>query len=229
MVSWKPLVAALTFFLMPGVASALTYSVVTIGPDRSAIVADGAIEQNEGQRFREFLGSAASRGAVPLTLLIHSPGGFAYGGFDLGMTLRQLGYGVVVAAVRRDAATGGPVILPGRCASACVLALMGGRRRVVPSSSRVLVHRHRTLYANDERDFISPGMMDRGRQSAGLVDMMRSYASAMGVDPGLVTLADSVPHETARLLTPTEVRRFRLSTDAGAPPPRGARRARGRA
>ena len=44
MVSWKRFVAALSLRLMPGAASALTYSVVTIGSDRAAIVADGAIE-----------------------------------------------------------------------------------------------------------------------------------------------------------------------------------------
>ena len=57
---------------------------------------------------------------------------------------------------------------------------------------------------------------------------MRSYASQMGVDPGLVTLADSVPHESARLLTPGEVRRFRLSTESGGAP-RPGKRARRRA
>jgi hypothetical protein len=217
MVSWKRFLAALSLCLVPSAASALTYSVVTIGSDRAAIVAEGAIESNEGQRFREFLASAASRGAVPQALMIHSPGGIASGAFDLGFTLRQLGFGVIVAAVRRHPSTGGAVLLPGRCASACVLAMMGGRRRVVPDASRIYVHRHRTLYANDNRDAIPPGMMAPGRQSAGFVEAMRSYASMMGVDPGLVTLSDSVPHESARLLTPSEVRRFRLSTDGGAP------------
>jgi hypothetical protein len=228
MVSWKRFVAALSFCLVPGAASALTYSIVGIGPDRAAIVAEGAIEPNEGQRFREFLSSAASRGAVPQALMIHSPGGIASGAFDLGFTLRQLGFGVIVAAVRRDPSTGGAVLLPGRCASACVLAMMGGRRRVVPDASRIYVHRHRTLYASDNRDAIPQSMMAPGRQSAGFVDAMRSYASMMGVDPGLVTLSDSVPHESARLLTPSEVRRFRLSTESGgAPSP--TRRARRRA
>ena len=215
MVSWKQFLAALSLCLVPGAASALTYSVVTIGSDRAAIVADGAIEHNEGQRFREFLASAASRGAVPQALMIHSPGGIASGAFDLGFTLRQLGFGVIVAAVRRDPSSGAAVLLPGRCASACVLAMMGGRRRVIPDASRIYVHRHRTLYASDNRDVLSPRMMAPGRQSAGFVDAMRSYASMMGVDPGLVTLSDSVPHESARLLTPTEVRRFRLSTEGG--------------
>jgi hypothetical protein len=106
--------------------------------------------------------------------------------------------------------------------------MMGGRRRVVPDASRIYVHRHRTLYASDNRDAIPQSMMAPGRQSAGFVDAMRSYASMMGVDPGLVTLSDSVPHESARLLTPSEVRRFRLSTESGgAPSP--TRRARRRA
>ena len=228
MVSWKRFLAALSLCLVPGAASALTYSIVGIGPDRGAIVAEGAIEANEGQRFREFLSSAASRGAVPQALMIHSPGGIASGAFDLGFTLRQLGFGVIVAAVRRDPSTGGAVLMPGRCASACVLAMMGGRRRVVPDASRIYVHRHRTLYASDNRDAIPQSMMAPGRQSTGFVDAMRSYASMMGVDPGLVTLSDSVPHESARLLTPSEVRRFRLSTESGgAPSP--TRRARRRA
>lgn len=223
---WKRLVAAFALFLSPGAASALTYSVVTVG-DRSAIVADGSIEQNEGQRFRDFLVGLDARGGVPGTVLIHSPGGYARGGFELGLYLRQLGLGVVVGAVRRDAATGAPVLLSGRCASACVLAMMGGRRRVVPDGSRIYVHRHRALYGGgDSGDALPPALMEPGRGSEQFVNGMRAYASMMGVDPGLITLADSVPHESARLLTPGEVRRFRLSTETGGAPVRGTKRAR---
>ena len=228
MMPWKRLLAALALSLVPGAASALSYSVVSVGGDRGAIVADGSIEQNEGQRFREFVLSAASRGAVPTTVLIHSPGGYAYGGFELGLYLRQLGFGVIVAAVRKDSATGSPVLLPGRCASACVLAMMGGRRRVVPDASRIYVHRHRTLDTAENRDALPPALMEPGRGSERLVDGMRAYATMMGVDPSLITLADSVPHESARLLTPGEVRRFRLSTEGGGAPREG-KRARKRA
>ena len=209
MVSLKAWVAALGFSLLPGAASAMSYSVVSLGPGRSAIAAEGQIDVDEGRRFASFLvGVANTGGAVPRTLLIHSPGGVVEGSMQLGLVLRQLGYGVMVARARRDA-DGRPVLTAGGCASACVYALMGGTRRHVPGQSRVFVHRPRTVVVDNGRELLPPTF--KATDSDQRFSFVRSYTRAMGVDPGLVDLTYGVPHEKNRLLSPAEVSTFRLS------------------
>jgi hypothetical protein len=188
-------------------ASAMTYSIASLqdrrcaaaGTCRQAIVARGEIQVDEPERLRAFLQQLGSGETAPTNVLIHSPGGNVRGALALGFELRRIGARVIVASVNPRAG-GAQALGAGSCASACAFVLMGGRDRVVPQGSRVLVHQPRRVDA--ARSPVDPRISE----------LLQSYARAMGVDPGLIALADRVPHESAYKLSPTEIRRFRLTT-----------------
>lgn len=185
--------------------------------------ATGQITKETPQAFLEFARRQIQKPGLINVLLIHSPGGSVNASITLGRVLRKLGTVVVVAramdlgqippraAGRKQ--TGLPSNLrfvSGTCASACVYALAGGYKRVVPPESRVAVHR---MAGNVGQ--IDPAT--REYQSLQIyagdteLNALTSYIDAMGVSTDLVGLAESVPHEDARILTPREIRLLNLA------------------
>ncbi len=194
-------------------AKALSYRLVTLddgrcGYDRScplAVVGTGEIGRDEFETFRSFAASLPAGTRMPRDFIIHSTGGNVGGALKLGLAIRALGLNATVGGIRE----GG--VGRGFCGSACVFVLMGGRTRSVVPGSIVAVHSPKRVVASlDPQDVgsteLGPGFKDR--VVSGLVD----YARAMGVDPALIRLSMTVPHTARRVLTPAEIRRFRLAT-----------------
>src|SRR5579863_369174 len=107
------------------------------------IVAEGVIEEDTPETFLSFLESAASTRGVLDVVAINSPGGRVVASMRLGAALRNLKAAVIVARF----GDGGDLNLPtaGSCMSACVYAMMGGVKRVVPPESRLGIHRMSSL------------------------------------------------------------------------------------
>ena len=202
---------AVGFALLANSASAMSYRVAAIDDGRcsdrcpQAVVAEGTIQVDEVERLAAFFQGA---GAIPATLLMHSPGGNLAGALKLGYGLRRLGVRTIVARVSRsDPAQ----VTTGVCASACVYALMGGADRIVPPGSRVIVHAAQR-YGGFERDIVGGGYIDAGMDRGTVLELLSRYAVSMGVDPAVMSLAQSVPHESARVLSAAEISRFRLAS-----------------
>ena len=208
------LVVLLLIGLACAPARAMSYRFVPLddgrcgGSCRFVIEASGEIEHGEIERFVRFLAAARGRRNLQRILVIGSPGGSVRAGLLLGFAARRLNLTMVVAQVS------GGSIRPAVCASACVLALMGGARRLVPDGSVVAVHRPST---EEEASFFSRGAPTAlTRETADAVTrLFNRYAAVMGIDPKLVALIMSVPHTSGRILTPAELRRYRLVTSAG--------------
>jgi hypothetical protein len=222
----------LTFLALSGSASAMTYRLARFDEGRcagrcpQAIVAEGTVQVDEPRRLAAFAARVAGEtGSVPNTLLLHSPGGNLAGALRLGYGLRRLGLRTVVARVGRGAddraGDGAARLGTGVCASACVLVLMGGQERLVPSGSRVAVHAARRA-GGLTRDILGSGTIDPQLDDGSVLSLLHRYARDMGVDPALMSLAQSVPHESARILSPAEISRFGLASVG----PRPARRSR---
>jgi hypothetical protein len=200
-------------------AAAMTYSLAMFDDGRcrdqcrQAIVAQGEILVDEPERLVTFLSGLDLPGGVPANVLISSPGGNVRGALALGLGLRRLGARLIVARVGASS-QGGVGVGPGQCASACVFVLMGGRSRVVPDGSRVVVHQPRRMGV-EQRDIVGSGGIDSRIAGGSVTQLLQSSATSMGVDPALISLADSVPNESARELTRAELRRFRLATGQG--------------
>jgi hypothetical protein len=159
-------------------------------------------------------------------VLIHSPGGSVVGSMMLGSTFRELGTTVVVARVNRGAGMFGQPTIDSRtgrvipagaltngvCNSACVYAVMGGRKRVIPADSRMGVHR---MQSEESYGFDPVGgrvvTQVRGGSSEQVMALKR-YSATMGVDPRLIDLAESIPHESIKVLNAKQVQAFRLGT-----------------
>ncbi len=188
------------------------------------IQAEGRITREAASDFVSVAKQLAGQGRLLNMVLIHSPGGSVIGSMELGATFRKLGTTVVVARINRgggffsqpavDARTGRAIpagaLTNGICNSACVYAVMGGRKRVIPDDSRMGVHR---MQAEESYGFdpISGRVVTQARSgSSEQVSALKRYSASMGVDPKIIDLAESVPHEDIRVLSPRQVRAFRL-------------------
>jgi hypothetical protein len=213
--AWK-VVLLLVFSAFAGLASlvsarALTYSFAPVDLPNcrpncgEMIVASGEISGREAEEFAWFIRHSGRDRQLFKVVLLHSPGGNAYGGMSLGAVFRQAGVAVIIARP----AEGG--FLPGLCGSACVFALAGGTKRVVPPGSIVAVHSARQIQT-EMHDRLSgtvqSTLVDRGSVTRAFGD----YYARMGVGRGLAALGEQTPHSDARILSPQEIRKFKLAT-----------------
>jgi len=172
------------------------------------ISGQGQIDDGTAQSLVEFLqqnGSGANR-----ILLLDSPGGHVQAAMELGATIRRLGMAVVVARPGGGRAYDGN-LPPGICYSACVYALMGGKKRVVPPQSRVGIHRmynYSTNFDAAQGGFVSERYFDDG----GMRRKLSNYARRMGVDSGLIDLAERSSPDQVHVLTRAEMQRWRLAS-----------------
>ena len=182
--------------------------------------ATGQITEATPQAFLAFARQQIQKPGLINVLLIHSPGGSVRSSMTFGRVIRKLGTVVVVARAldprmtaalpNRGGNLGNPRFVSGTCASACVYTLAGGAKRVVPPESKVAVHR---MAGNVGQ--IDPAT--REYQSlqiyAGVseINELSGYIQQMGVNPALVGMAEAVPHEEARILTPREILKLNLA------------------
>jgi hypothetical protein len=204
---------------------AMEFATVPIGAECTiascprAMIAEGEITGDAPQRFKRFLQGEMRIPGLHALVFLNSPGGNVESALALGAILHQSGASAVVGrpAVREGriantARTGQRAqmnVAPGQCASACVYTLMGAKRRVVPQGARLGVHRMSArLQAADP----AGGGSQTQRIFAGEEEIraLRNYAATVGGSQELITLAESVPHDRIRLLSETEIRRYRL-------------------
>jgi hypothetical protein len=172
----------------------------------AVISAEGEIGLATAEDFVDFVSKALRQTSVSKVVLINSPGGNVAGAVKLGWVLRKVGATVMVA---RPA---GPGVVNGSCYSACVFAMMGGLKRVVPFESKVGVHR---MYRPGvhQRDVLGSGSIDANVPDANMGEMMRWYARMMGVSQELISLSEMTPSETIHVLSRAEISRFRLARE----------------
>ncbi|MDJ1156745.1 hypothetical protein QNA08_00590 [Chelatococcus sp. SYSU_G07232] len=176
------------------------------------LMAEGQITLETAEALQSFLRRELA--ARPANLVfIDSPGGSVAGAVKLGAVFRGLGTTVVVARpLNAPAGRTGTRFLAARCYSSCVYALMGGADRVIPRGSRVGVHRmHRLAFEPaTARAGIAAYVEFASRAE---VDALSRYAREMGVDPGLIMLAEKFSPGRLRVLSPREIRRFHLARE----------------
>jgi hypothetical protein len=201
-------------------ARAMEFSTVALEPGcQSAacprgVIAKGEVESDSPQKLASFLRSEMRLPGLHAVIFLHSPGGHVEGALRLGSFLRQSGAAVVVgqpvrvASAGRDPAAGKLAVLPGRCASACVYTLMGGKRRVVTEGSRLGIHRMSArLFARDPAGGEGEMRIYAGDKE---LSALRAYVASVGGSMDLVDLAETIPHDKIRILSPGEIRKFRL-------------------
>jgi hypothetical protein len=170
-----------------------------------AIVADGEITNSTPQEFLSFVASNL-QGNVRSVVFLNSPGGRVVASMELGMVFRKLGVAAIVAQAGQT--YGGTALATGQCYSACVYALMGARKRVIPPQSRVGVHR---MFQYEAAFDPSGGATiyrrhDNGRMRA----MLSRYSSEMGVSRSIIDNAERTSSDSIHVLSKDEIARWRL-------------------
>jgi hypothetical protein len=194
------------------------------------IAAEGYFDHQADGRLRAFLRRHGSR---KLPIYFSSAGGNGATAIAIGRHLRQLGITTGVAkTIPRGCSSFGdqssvcraakrssrPVQAEwrpdGRCNSACVYALIGGKARHVPPSARLGVHAARlTLirkYSDGREQRLTPKdapSLHRAR-AAEFDAQLRRYIRDMGIDAGLFEAAAKVPHESVHYLTRDQIAVF---------------------
>jgi hypothetical protein len=192
----------------------MTFRAVTLdAPDCAGkcpevIVADGVIEEDTPQAFIDFAKEASLSQKLRSLILLNSPGGNVVASMELGTAFRRLRSAAIVAGYATQDGLSGPV--PGQCLSACVYALMGAFRRVVPGESRVGLHRMTIVQPQGGEP--QGGPAGPGLAEPRLVALVARYAARMGVSPALVRRAESLTPGVLDILTPSEIARWRLAS-----------------
>jgi hypothetical protein len=175
----------------------------------TVIVADGVIEEDTPETFVAFLKSVADAPNLRDVVVLNSPGGRVVASMRLGAALRKLKAAVIVARFENDDDLASPS--SGRCMSACVYALMGGSRRVVPPASQLGIHR-----MSSQENSLGLGHMfapsATSYASADMVDALAGYAARMGVSPTVIRVAERIPPEEIHVVSQAELRRWRLAS-----------------
>lgn len=176
------------------------------------IAAEGEIVDDTPETFLAFLQRSASDRRVRAVVLFNSPGGRVVASMRLGLQLRAIGAAAIVAKAA-PAEYGAPArIASGRCFSACVYALMGGKKRVIPRLSEVGIHRMFTVESGG-RDPSGDQLGTRRTSVHGeIVSQLSAYSGVMGVSRQLVANAERISSDTIHVLTPGEIARWRLGS-----------------
>ncbi len=212
---------ALLALLQPALAADMRFRLVPFGDPAKCgetcaqvIGAEGEIRNDTPKKFLEFVAANLEDPRVRSIVFIHSPGGGVDASMQLGRMFRKTGVLAVVARIAPAEAGQGPAVnLPGaKCFSACVYALMGAKKRVVPPSSLVGIHR---MFFYDDAEGSLPGEAG-GKRTYGsprFVARLADYASAMGVSRNLIYMAEKVDPDHIHIVTPGELRRWRLGRE----------------
>lgn len=167
-------------------ASSLTF---TIG--RNGVLSlQGVIQPGSASRLRDVLNAPA---APITTITLDSPGGALNDAMAMARLIRQHG---LSTSVRANAT----------CASSCPLILAGGTKRHVSRDATIAVHQ-----------FHSPGSLADPRQALSDAQLVTARISRhldeMGVDPALWLHALDTPPRSLYVLSPEQMRAYRLVTD----------------
>jgi hypothetical protein len=170
-----------------------------------AIVADGEITNSTPQEFLSFV-SQNLQGNVRAVVFLNSPGGRVVASMELGQLFRKLGVAAIVA--RAGQTYGGTALAGGHCFSACVYALMGGRKRVIPPQSKVGVHRMFQYQAS--LDATGGATIHRQYDNGRMRSMLSRYSRQMGVNSRVIEDAERTSSDSLHVLSKGEIARWHL-------------------
>jgi hypothetical protein len=171
------------------------------------IIADGLIDSDTPLAFVDFLRAESSDANLRHIVYLNSRGGHVVASMDFGRILRELRMAAVVGRFEGDSA--GHYV--GECVSACVYAMMGAVKRVVPSGSKVTLHRMAVVETESGPSGDST-IVARSYADPPMVAVLKRYARRMGVNPALVGAAEALPPDTVHVLTQEEMHRWSFAT-----------------
>jgi len=211
-------VATLFFAIEPSArADDMSFQLVSVGNSArcsghcpAVITAQGEITDQTPAEFLTFIQDNVGRADLHAVIFLDSPGGKVVASMDLGRIWRRLGVAAVVG--RSDpGATSASQFLAGRCLSACVYALIGAQKRVVPAGSIVGIHR--MFFYDGEAGPLGDGNAGlRHYDNGGMKALLSHYTSRMGVSPELISFAERISSDNIHVLSRAEIARYHLAS-----------------
>ena len=219
MTKWMPfsLFAVVTLILAvlkPSMLSALEFSehfngAMRIDGESTWIYAEGNFEVGDAEKFEAFL---EGRSLWPnQRIVFNSGGGNVLEGMIIGEIIRNNGFRTAVAkSVKMGKFS---EVQPGICASACVLAFVGGIQRGASEGSMIGVHQMSRNYEN----IANGGLVTAEDLEANMSDTQRwvgltlTHFMQMGIDPSIVSLMVGTSANDIRWLTLDEVRSTKIA------------------
>lgn len=197
-------------------ADDMSFRLVSVGdPARcqggcpAVIAAEGEITDQTPAEFAEFVRSNIGRANLHAIVFLDSPGGKVVAAMELGRIWRRLGVAAIVGRANSAYPGSTTQFLAARCLSACVYALIGAKKRVIPPVSIVGVHR--MFFYEDQGGIVGDG--EGGRRhydNGGMKALLSNYTARMGVNPGLISMAEHIGSEHIHVLSRSEIARYRL-------------------
>ena len=184
-------ILAATMFLIPaqGQAARMSFTLMTASgiegcanACRIVVAAEGQIDNTSASRLERLVRENFPGRHKGLTVLLKSTGGYVIAAAKLGKVFRKYRATVVVAVVGSVNTQNLRIRLrPATCTSACVYALMGGYKRVLPGGSKLVLHRSYS-------DGALPGQREYSNDI--LRQFILGYARSMGVSQKAIEFAE---------------------------------------
>lgn len=203
----------------PAHAQEMTFRLISVG-DRArcgstcpvVISAEGEITNATPNAFLSFVESNVGTNNLHAIVFLDSPGGKVLASMEFGKILRELGAAAIVGRVDPAAANRRlSEFVAARCLSACVYALMGAKKRVIPPQSLVGIHRMFTYVDAADPDsstVVRYRRYDNGEMAA----VLERYTWAMGVSPELIAMAERISSDRIHIMSRAEIARFHLAS-----------------
>lgn len=174
------------------------------------IAAEGEITNETPSRFISFVQSNIGERNLHAIVFLDSPGGRVLASMELGRVLRRIGAAAIVGRVDPYASHGVSEFAAARCLSACVYALIGAKKRVIPPESLVGIHR---MFAYvDAVDQAGEMGQYRAYDNGEMAAVLSRYTGMMGVSPALIRMAEHISSDRIHIMTRREIARFRLGS-----------------
>lgn len=142
----------------------------------------GPIEPGDGVKFFAILQSLQISSTTQVSFELDSPGGSVIEAMTIGRHIASLPHGVTTTV------GGDGIGRPGECASACLLAFLGGHYRFLEAGSRIGVHQF--YFTGDEIETTEAASLSQSL-SAEIV----SFLTEMRADPNFFQIMANVPSE----------------------------------
>ncbi len=218
-----PALATLTLFFALSVptgaahADDMSFHLVALGTARcgddcpAVITAEGQITDQTPYDFLSFVQDNVGRANLHAVIFLDSPGGKVVAAMELGRIWRRLGVAAVVGRSDPAEPHSTSQFLAARCLSACVYALIGAKKRVIPPGSIVGVHRM-FFYEGEAGPLGDDNARHRHYDNGGMRALLSHYTSRMGVSPALISEAERISSDNIHVLTRAEIARYHLGT-----------------
>ncbi|WP_156970936.1 hypothetical protein [Beijerinckia mobilis] len=164
--------------------------------DCRIVVMEGDITDATPDAFLEFMQAHGLKHGPQPIVYIHSNGGKVMAAMELGKIFRHFGVTAVVGRFQGNGKISGA-----HCYSACVYALMGARKRVIPLESELGLHRMYLV-----------SIEGRQQDDGEMKQVLEHYTRSMGVSPNVIVTAEHMRPDDVYIVSREEISKWRLGT-----------------